>query len=81
MDIVRSLLLKAGGIRQEVSVIKEEEGHLGETDGTSCESSLETGRKGSKYKKNRSYRPGNMRKLEKTRGIRSTKCNRERKKG
>lgn len=37
--------------------------------------------KGSKYKKNRSHRSGNMRKWEKTRGIRSTKCNRERKEG
>lgn len=45
MEIVGSLLLQAGRIRQEVSVIMEEKGHVGETDGTSCESSLETGRK------------------------------------
>lgn len=67
MEIVWSIILKAGGIREGISTIKEGEDNLGETDGTSCESSLKKWNKRvPSIRKIRDAESGNKRKGQRT---------------
>lgn len=67
MEIVWSIILKAGGIREGINMIKEGEDNLGETDGTSCESSLKNWNKRvPSIRKIGNAEPGNKRKGQRT---------------
>lgn len=67
MEIVWSIILKAGGIREGISMIKEKEDNLGETDGPSCESSLKNWNKRVlSIRKIGDAVPGNKRKGQRT---------------